>query len=1238
MADFGRFVRSAYRNLDIATLVRQPVDALIGVSPAAKVELEDHNIVTVLDLAASALFREAALLVAAADNPSSEWALAGRAPRTVVDTAIVELPVEVVAERQIEDLRELTSTTAGRISTALSVSTIRELATWPPFLAARQIFQQLVGQRDSADVWDSGTPAELVPLMGRHPTERVFYQNILLDRFLEAPALPPVAVAYGRRGVAGLPPILEAMSVPLETVGQVDIASTLLRSPGFDRVAVGAIVQFSQSWFTSGLSLGQLLHSLALAPGESTRIAMIDWQRRERGSRTEGTQEADQLTSDLSHNRALNEVVDAVARELQTGSSASQVSGESFGIGKSGGGGGSYGGEGQSYGFGGGYSIGYGSGKSQSSSWGVSAGNRDLRSELSQNIQDLTHQASTMTRSRWATTVQEVSQEEHEQLSTRAVTNYNHMHALTIQYYEVVQIYRVAIDIERITRCIFVPMKIFDFRRYEVITRFRGLLAAGALTAQVRSNLLASANSVVVIPARRSQPWNQGNLSLLNTLFGRTVAFPDSAEVAFPRNIQPWGLMLGRSGDATNTEEFPFDSAVIEFEGAPASTLPISELAAGESSDLGRKYIDFRPIFGTGESAKDFWNIRTISLKRKAGKEDFAGEIFVTFSIYPYGTTGGATQGRGSLPLFMQVRANEILVPICTIIRTTTDEALAQHLEENALYYSQLVWRSLDSTELTLALAAYSIGGRPLMQVIDPTPVTIAGNYMVFRTYATDGAWQEFLDTKNLAVGPVSSTVVPLPTGGVFAEAVLGRSNSAEKLDITRFWNWQDSPIPITAPEISALQAGSRNQNMNLDTGKLSPSVLNIMNPTTLPDPTGMAAALTALAQGTMFRDMSGLAGTIGLAGTGLQEAYKGSSDAQKYAMENFKTAASLIKAGGVSSSKSSTASEDGAKINQGKDMDKRGVPGSSGGSSGGGATGSGATEGAGAAESGGEAGSEGSGDGGGGGGGSWEGSAMEETTSGGASRMERMVNSLILGATKKGGGEGSGIGGAVAGKVAEEVVNLGVKFVDRAIESLATAPELSLEAPGVNSNEFCHALLTDYPNPDRYIRGGLGYIYVYLSRIGAGGVINYTDGFSARLEVSWEDVYLDAAQISAADQRRAGALISVACKRNIGFIWSNYSAVGLAKATARASIKLKSANVVTKVIGGQKETVECEVQVEFSYKESGLINPETRGSSVSFILPLVTDGIGQAMHITVIEDTWTNDQKQFKITRTPFE
>jgi hypothetical protein len=921
MFDVGKLVRSAHRHLDLASLLQLPIDVLMGVSLAAKDELQKQNIETVLDLAASALFREAAMLVAAADDPNSEWALAGKAPRTVVDSVIVELPIEIIADRQIEDLRSFSETVAGRVSAALTVSTIRELAAWPPYLAARQIFQRMAGRSDPDAVWDPGTPVELVPTMGRHPTERVYYQNILLDRFLDPPTLLTTATHVPSRP-AGVERLMQGMSVPIESVGQVDIASILLRSPGFDRVAVGALIQFSQSWYTSGLSLGQLLHSLALAPGESTRIAMIDWQRREHGTRAEDTQEVDQLTSDLAHNRALNEVVSAVAREVQSGSSASQISGESWGFGKSGGGGGSYGGEGQSYGFGGGYSLGYGTGKSQASSWGVSTGDRDLRSELTQNIQDLTHQASTMARNRWATVVQEVSQQEHEQLSTRAVTNYNHMHALTIQYYEVVQIYRVAIDIDRITRCLFVPMKVLDFRRIEVVSRFRAILAAGALDSQARATLLSTPNSVVLIPARRSQPWNQANLDMLKALFGRTVGFPDSAEIVFPRNLQPWSLMLGIAGDNTNTQEFPFDSAVIEFDGAPPQTVPITELGATEASDLGRKYIDFRLVFGTGESAKDFWNVRTISLKRKAGKEAFAGEIFVTMAVYPYGTTGGATQSKGALPLFLRVQADEALVRVYTIMRTISDEVLAQHLEENALYYSQLVWRNFGSAEISLALAGYTFGGKQLMQVIDPTPVTIAGNYVVFRVYTTDNSWQTFLTSKNLSVGPVSSTIVPLPSGGVFAEAVLGRANSAEKLDNTRFWNWQDSPTPIAAPEIAALQAGSRSQPVNLDTGKLSPSVLNIMNPTPLPDPTGMTAALNALAQGTMFRDMSGLAATIGLAGTGLQEAFKGSSDAQKYAMENFKTAASLFsKSGG---GRSGTATEEAAKTVQGQNMDAR--------------------------------------------------------------------------------------------------------------------------------------------------------------------------------------------------------------------------------------------------------------------------------------------------------------------------
>lgn len=64
------------------------------------------------------------------------------------------------------------------------------------------------------------------------------------------------------------------------------------------------------------------------------------------------------------------------------------------------------------------------------------------------------------------------------------------------------------------------------------------------------------------------------------------------------------------------------------------------------------------------------------------------------------------------------------------------------------------------------------------------------------------------------------TSVVALPTRGVLGEAVLGRCPSAEKIDLTRFWNWKDSPAdeataisPITLPSsdlVGGLEAPSK--------------------------------------------------------------------------------------------------------------------------------------------------------------------------------------------------------------------------------------------------------------------------------------------------------------------------------------------------------------------------------------------------------------------------------------------
>src|SRR5262249_6021135 len=95
---------------------------------------------------------------------------------------------------------------------------------------------------------------------------------------------------------------------------------------GYKTVAFGALLTFNQSWYSQGVTLGNLLHSVALAPGESTRIAVVDWSRRTLASGDENITEAEQLTNVSTHNRAVSEVQDAVAQEVQSGFSKTRGS------------------------------------------------------------------------------------------------------------------------------------------------------------------------------------------------------------------------------------------------------------------------------------------------------------------------------------------------------------------------------------------------------------------------------------------------------------------------------------------------------------------------------------------------------------------------------------------------------------------------------------------------------------------------------------------------------------------------------------------------------------------------------------------------------------------------------------------------------------------------------------------------------------------------------------------------
>ncbi|KAI4164971.1 MAG: hypothetical protein LQ342_001247 [Letrouitia transgressa] len=198
-----------------------------------------------------------------------------------------------------------------------------------------------------------------------------------------------------------------------------------------------------------------------------------------------------------------------------------------------------------------------------------------------------------------------------------------------------------------------------------------------------------------------------------------------------------------------------------------------------------------------------------------------------------------------------------------------------------------------------------------------------------------DPDWQSWLDTRGLKVGTASEDLVPLPSGGTFAEAVLGRYNCAEKLDLTRFWNWQDSPIPLLPSDIAAIQSGNHDTSDDVKSGQLSNPIINVSAPTTLPEPTGLAAILAAIQNVNMFRDMSGLQGTIQLAQAATNASSAGAMSAGQIAGQNLanqlqadterqrisaqkELGMAQILTGGIpnSSKGGQNISQDGAKVN----------------------------------------------------------------------------------------------------------------------------------------------------------------------------------------------------------------------------------------------------------------------------------------------------------------------------------
>lgn len=451
-------VRSNSLQLELREILQSNPGILLGVSADAEKILDKMNIRSVFDLGMSAIFNAAEFIAESSGFPQSVVSRYGQVPSDVLTDAFRDKkPIEVVNER-VGALRAVGSDLEKEILSHIGVETIREMSLWAPFRAAKNMILLALDPK-SAEGADPEAPADLLPKTGEFPTDKVYYQSVVM---IDAPAQK-----------------LQEIGSPL------DLGTPV--GDGFSNPTTGAILTFSQAWYPQAVTLGQLLYSLPLAPGESTKIAVIDFTRRSTGSAQEDVSQTESLSSSTMQSRAISEIASGVARETQRGRSKVTSDSISTETGVAAGGFVSPVAAGAAFGM--------GTNNTTVRTHASSKGKREFSAASQQNIQNSTQQNAFSSRNKRAAIVTEASQTEREQISTRTVTNYNHMHAMSVQYYEVVQMYQTQVRTEKCDRCIFIPMKIFKFNE-DLALRFKSILFDAALSDRIRQLLVYSTGSV----------------------------------------------------------------------------------------------------------------------------------------------------------------------------------------------------------------------------------------------------------------------------------------------------------------------------------------------------------------------------------------------------------------------------------------------------------------------------------------------------------------------------------------------------------------------------------------------------------------------------------------------------------------------------------------------------------------------------------------------------------------------
>jgi competence ComEA-like helix-hairpin-helix protein len=683
-------------------------------------------------------------------------------------------------------------------------------------------------------------------------------------------------------------------------------------------IAHGHILNFKQEWVADGYSMGDLLYSLPLAPGQKKQVAIVDWERRESAERTEELTETEALRANLSRDRDINEVVYGTLEERTRGGSKSSTGSIS--------GGGGIGGFFKS--LGGLLGIGGGSSSASSSAWQTSS--RKTSATALNQLRDRTMQSASSVRSQRSSVVQTIKQGERVMATTETVANYNHCHAITIQYFEVLRHLLVRQRLVDVQECLFVPLLMSRFNREKVL-RWQNALQRVLPTQSLRngveaierivnhyqgSNLpvgsyadqdLENLTGHLRIRFQLARPHDKDDVfdpdawSCLHALLGitpqefyndhlRDQRFKDrifleqlGPQIAerFIQHMQFYAIL--KNG---KPEKLPID-ATMPSNFTNNQSLYVSLRLEENLPPIKRSDIENIEISGTSKINGLF----LISLLPKnsrviveSGSMRYQTQYHTDY-LFRDAYIKNDIKRNEHVRIYTPLNHRELFNP-----RKRDQELSRQllyHLNENIERYHHAIWWQMSSDRRYMLMDGFiapNSGGRSVASVVDNNLIGIAGNCLILPvshgfhldpTYRQDGQNPIDLLEHYQPNTPIEPVRIALPTKGVYAESVIGSCNSCEHMEEDRFWRWEESPIPDSPTGITPISTESRRSEETDLTAKDFPSpMINLQTAPAAPDPTGLASVMKLLGTENLFKDITGLEGTQKNAIEALKSAY----------------------------------------------------------------------------------------------------------------------------------------------------------------------------------------------------------------------------------------------------------------------------------------------------------------------------------------------------------------------------